>query len=347
MKQVHKSLPGVVSSSVVNVELLLRGLSLEKRDHDLHLHTQETGDALSSLRPRQLVEYADDVGLKVIGVTDRNTLEGAKRTLQVRPRNVIVAPGMEVYCSNGDYGFDAITFVPEKNIKSLEQEGVVQELESMVALSGEKCISGLAVEGITFDEDQLRAIRSLRYNRGWFIASLIHADSGKMTTFSDYCSHVGLSGINPASSEGDVRRALRKVGLSPEPFLTPERFLRAVTSCDGVALIAHPGRQKDFNIGSGDDSRLMTFTEKKETLIHLFSIGFKGLQLIPRQSRMGRARNDPARLRENELKLTQEAEWAKAARDVSGKVGFEPIIVLGSDARTTTKFMLKPKQEKT
>ncbi len=62
---------------------------------DLHMHTSWSHDC--SIEPQELVDYADDIGLGAIAVTDHNVFGGALEAVEAaRHRKLIVIPGEEV-----------------------------------------------------------------------------------------------------------------------------------------------------------------------------------------------------------------------------------------------------------
>ena len=62
---------------------------------DLHMHTSWSHDC--SIEPQELVDYAEDIGLGAIAVTDHNVFGGALEAVEAaRGRKLIVIPGEEV-----------------------------------------------------------------------------------------------------------------------------------------------------------------------------------------------------------------------------------------------------------
>ena len=62
---------------------------------DLHMHTSWSHDC--SIEPQELVEYAEDIGLGAIAVTDHNVFGGSLEAVEAaRGRKLIVIPGEEI-----------------------------------------------------------------------------------------------------------------------------------------------------------------------------------------------------------------------------------------------------------
>ncbi len=62
---------------------------------DLHMHTSWSHDC--TVEPRDLVEYAEAIGLGAIAVTDHNALGGALEAVELaRDRDLVVIPGEEI-----------------------------------------------------------------------------------------------------------------------------------------------------------------------------------------------------------------------------------------------------------
>ena len=66
---------------------------------DLHIHSQYSEDAVGS--PKDLIKILKKKGLHGMAITDHNTIEGALKSLQVKPKEFIVIPGVEISTRHG------------------------------------------------------------------------------------------------------------------------------------------------------------------------------------------------------------------------------------------------------
>jgi len=65
---------------------------------DLHLHSIFS-DGMDT--PSQLIDKAEDIGLRAIALTDHDTIEGNKEFLSYgEDKDIIVIPGMEIFRRN-------------------------------------------------------------------------------------------------------------------------------------------------------------------------------------------------------------------------------------------------------
>ncbi|HQK54252.1 MAG TPA: PHP domain-containing protein [Sedimentibacter sp.] len=97
------------------------GLSFQK--FDLHVHTPGSHDFVDkSVTPKQIVEKTIEKGLKGIAITDHNTgdwIDKVKK--EANNTNLVVFPGVEIYCTGGKDGIHVIGILgPDKGTKHIE-----------------------------------------------------------------------------------------------------------------------------------------------------------------------------------------------------------------------------------
>ena len=66
---------------------------------DLHIHSQYSEDATGSLK--NIIKILKKRGLQGMAITDHNTIKGALKSLQIKPKEFIVIPGVEISTKDG------------------------------------------------------------------------------------------------------------------------------------------------------------------------------------------------------------------------------------------------------
>jgi len=66
---------------------------------DLHIHSQYSEDATGS--PKDIIKILKKKGLHGMAITDHNTIKGALNSLQIKPKEFIIIPGVEISTKDG------------------------------------------------------------------------------------------------------------------------------------------------------------------------------------------------------------------------------------------------------
>ena len=66
---------------------------------DLHIHSQYSEDATGS--PKDIIKILKKKGLQGMAITDHNAIKGALKSLQIKPKEFIVIPGVEISTKDG------------------------------------------------------------------------------------------------------------------------------------------------------------------------------------------------------------------------------------------------------
>ena len=317
--------------------------------HDLHLHTVESRDNVALIPPEDLVNEADRLGLDYIGITDHNTLAGARKALSVEPRSVRIVPGVEVACEKpGVYSFHAIFHVPQRRLEALENSEFLQRMREDDEGKNREYVEQLLEAGVFESGDVAEAARreisEIAYCRQHTLSVIIDRDPDMKQRFLDYCAE---HGVRPNENDVDfleLRRMINELDMFPQPKATPQEFARIAIEFGGVPLIAHPGRRRDFRLKTGDGSRDMTYEEKKTELKELFGMGFGGIHVVPIETRIEKAEGNPKKMDIARREDEEERAWVKAAHEVTQELGAKPpIIITGSDSHKSIKYLVKPK----
>ena len=66
---------------------------------DLHIHSQYSEDATGS--PKDIIKILKKKGLQGMAITDHNTIKGALKSLQIKPKEFTIIPGVEISTKDG------------------------------------------------------------------------------------------------------------------------------------------------------------------------------------------------------------------------------------------------------
>jgi hypothetical protein len=297
--------------------------------HDLHTHTRKSCEEEATIEPEEILKAAQERGLKYLGITDHNSFEGYKAVMNLKPEINIIA-GAEIICRNTrGVSFHCVAYIPHKGIDVFEKSKIFEKLLAQEVDESKKCISKLADAGITFNQEDLKRIEAIRHNKRAAIARLILSKEKRRTIFLE------LAGIDENTSLKDTSTALGKIGYFKFPAANPKKVCKICSTAGGACLIAHPGRRGDLS----PRGKTLCEDEKLNQLIELFKMGFMGIQVVPENVRNMRALAKPDREQTAKLENAQEKEWISAAEEAGQKMGFKPLIVLGSDIHKSVKNM--------
>jgi len=173
---------------------------------DFHIHSIFSRDG--RLAPESVVTIARRKGLKVVAVTDHNTIEGGLAVRAVAPSDLEVIVGAEIYTNQGEL----IGLGLEREIESRDLREVVREIHSQ---------GGKVYVPHPFDRLRRSALRGSIYDilpEIDFIESfngrcLIQGDNDKAAAFAEDHGIPGLRGSDGhfAFEIGNLRPGLKSL----------------------------------------------------------------------------------------------------------------------------------------
>jgi len=96
---------------------------------DLHLHSHYSDDATGS--PKELIKILQKKGFQGMALTDHNTIKGGLKALQIKPKDFIVIPSVEISTKDGHM----IALNVRENIpKHLSVEQTVEKILDAVGI---------------------------------------------------------------------------------------------------------------------------------------------------------------------------------------------------------------------
>lgn len=223
---------------------------MENSRIDLHLHTTASDGTFS---PVEVVTKALEIGLKVISITDHDTVNGITEAIryidELRQTNIYSAHLSSVSQKESPAVRDAnihpfpLEIIPGVELSSTFKHKEVHILGYFIDYKDSKLL------------EQLENLRKFRIERGRKIASKL-AGVGIIIDFQDILRRVGNGSVGRlhfanALVEGkyvySVEYAMQKylskgkVGYVPHNFLTPEECIKVIKDAKGIAVMAHPG----------------------------------------------------------------------------------------------------------
>jgi len=222
---------------------------------DLHCHSIYSGGCLT---PKQLIQWAKQENIRVISLTDHNTIAGAKELLQATSQTGIKAlPGVEIYTTYKKkllhllaYNFDLENKLLQTTLKKLCQKRV-----KLINYNIEKLKKiGFRIKPFNFSD---RYYPDLTFITNQLINNKFNLAKVKKITRKKFPDLFTL--INTFLAKG-------KIAYSPEIGLPINEVLALVKKINGLPILAHPGQQ-------------LRWSEDNITL-ELKKLGLKGIEVF-------------------------------------------------------------------
>lgn len=192
---------------------------------DLHCHSTAS-DGL--LRPDELVRYASDRGVSIIGLTDHDSTQGIAEAMRAGiETGVTIIPGVELSSEIEGLQAHILGYFIDPASESLQQEFAWMN-ESRRERIG-RIVWNLNAAGIPIEvEDVLERAGEGTVGRPHVARVLV--DRGHATSVSDAFARYLTRG---------------KPGYALSEKITPEGAIQAIQRAGGVAVLAHPWSTKD------------------------------------------------------------------------------------------------------
>ncbi len=213
---------------------------------DLHTHSTYSDGTLT---PEEIVNHADNIGLKAVALTDHDTVSGLDDFMKANPKKVEKVPGVEISVQMEGYNFHMVGLFIDKSNGIIEEK--LEILQKERANRNFKIIKKLNELGFKISIDELKEIAGEQLGRP-HIAFMLYKKG--------YCS----------SPEEAFEKFLRKG--APAYFdkfrYSPKEAIDMIHSSKGIAILAHPGLIKIDN------------NEKIELVKFLKTLGLDGIEVF-------------------------------------------------------------------
>ncbi len=211
---------------------------------DLHIHTSISDGSLS---PQQLVEKATKENLKVISITDHDTIEGYDR-IDLEQNNIDIISGIEIStryndCSIHILGYD-FDINNEKMINALEKIKILRYKEICQVI---RLLSIHVSEEITI-KDVIKKMKTL--------------------SIDSVANYLAIMGFATSNHEAKERYLIKgKCAYVQKKCMGPREAIDLIHVAGGIAILAHPDRIHMNNI------------DKEECIKCLIDRGIDGIEV--------------------------------------------------------------------
>lgn len=188
---------------------------------DLHVHSSASD---GSLMPEEVVELANNAGLRYFALTDHDTVDGVERALHHAEQfeNLDVIPGIELSCYYQNREIHIVgLFVDYKSETFLTE---LQKLKKAREDRNEKMVQNFANAGILLTIDELK-----------------HGNPNSVITRAHFARVLVEKGICKDKNEAfDKYLGIGCPFYLAKPKVTPEHVLGLIKNAGGIAILAHP-----------------------------------------------------------------------------------------------------------
>lgn len=193
---------------------------------DLHVHSSYSDGCLS---PSQVVEYAHQLGVTTLALTDHDTLAGIPEALERGSQlGLTILPGIEMSCSIDRAEYHILGYKVDCNHGPLLTQ--LGHLRFARAERADRIVAKLAKQGIQLASSRIQEIAGAGVvGRPHIAAALVR------------------SGYAESKRDAFVRFLnAGQPGYVPRYRLSIEQGIRLLREAGGIAVWAHPG--KDFSL---------------------------------------------------------------------------------------------------
>lgn len=200
---------------------------------DLHAHTTASDGSLS---PRELVELAHRNGLKALGITDHDTIDGWDEAREAAaPLGIEIVPGVELSTSYEGGRFHLLGYFVDPESQIIE---TLRRIQKARANRNDVIFENLRDLGVPLEEAEVYALAGPNglLGRPHFARAMV--DRGYVASTQEAFDKYLADG-KPAYATKDV--------------LTPEEAIAGIHEAGGVAIWAHPPLNKKFTLEQLED----------------------------------------------------------------------------------------------
>lgn len=210
---------------------------------DLHMHSNKSNDG--ELTPKELVKKCFESGLKVISLTDHNSIRGVLEAIEYgKEIGVEVITGVELDCSFNEYNLHVLGYgieVPNIKINKIEEDIVNKEKKA-----SKHIIEKISRLGISFELNEVMSLAIDGVVTGEMIAEVALKDSrNKDNELLMPYFEGGKRSSNPYVNFYWDFCSKGKPAYVPIEFITLKEAIEIVIESGGIPVLAHPG----MNIG--------------------------------------------------------------------------------------------------
>ncbi len=202
-------------------------LSQNQHYADLHIHSTYSD---GSLTPFEIVEVSAELQLKVISITDHDTVSGVEETIEAAQGAIEVIPAVEMSSNIGDLDIHILGYYVDYH-----DDDLLTYLESFKKHRIErvkKIMRNLSGDGIRLEFEQIKVIaKSCSLGRPHIAEVLV--ENGYVKSIDEaFAKYLGY----------------HTPYYEPKKNIHPREVIQKIKKCKGVPVIGHPGTIKDEQI---------------------------------------------------------------------------------------------------
>ncbi len=179
-------------------------------NYDLHIHTSHSGDCHCPVK--DVIREAKAKGLRGIGITDHNSIQGIKEALKLSGKNFLIIPGIEVSSKDGHIlGLGVNELVPA-GLSAAETVALIREHGGIAIAAHPFGLSLKPFAVLKAEYDAVEIFNPRRYLANHLAREFAERKGLPMVAGSDAHnpSEVGLAGIR-VRGEPKVNSVLEKI----------------------------------------------------------------------------------------------------------------------------------------
>lgn len=178
--------------------------------YDLHVHTSYSGDCRCPVK--DVIRAAKAKGLRGIGITDHNSIQGIKETLRLSGKNFLIIPGIEVSSKDGHILGLGINEPVTAGLPAAETVKLIREQGGIAIAAHPFGLGAKPFAALKAEYDAIEVFNSRRYIANHIARRFAERRGLPIVAGSDAHSpdEVGLAGIR-VESEPNVNSVLEEI----------------------------------------------------------------------------------------------------------------------------------------
>ncbi|MFZ7119754.1 MAG: PHP domain-containing protein [Eubacteriaceae bacterium] len=193
---------------------------------DLHIHSNYSDGKLSV---EQIINYANDLNLKSISITDHDTIAGTVEALKINNSNVEIIPGVEFSTTYNNEDIHILGYL--FNIEDPNLKDYLMKLQINRKQRAKKTIEKFKSIGIVINEKDLKRNDDNVIGRPHFAQVLV--DKG----YADNFAHAFNKYLIPGKPCFVAKRKI-----------SPIEVISLLKKIGGISTLAHPGLIKNQSV---------------------------------------------------------------------------------------------------
>lgn len=195
-------------------------LSQKQHYADLHIHSIYSD---GSLAPFEIIKACKELQLKVISITDHDTVSGVEETIESARGEIEVIPAVEMSSNIGDLDIHILGYYVDYEDADLQT--YLESFKKHRVKRIKKIIEKLSSDGIKLEFEQIKAVAKN--------CSLGRPHIAEVLLENGY-----VKSINEAFAKF---LGYHSPYYEPKKNIHPREVIRKIKNCKGIPVVAHPG----------------------------------------------------------------------------------------------------------